>query len=258
MGIKLALGRRTLEGVNSILRPLGVELNRRAGKISSYHDIPDHIQTIRQQVAAYTMTSAERIFTLCEATEYIVGRNIPGGIVECGVWRGGSAMAAALTLQRMGAKRHLHLFDTFEGMPPTTDRDRVIGTEQPAEDLRQEAIAKAGNYIAVGAEDVEANLRSIGYDMDYVHLHKGMVEDTVPIEAPAQIALLRLDTDWYQSTRHELMHLWPRLAAGGVLIVDDYGHFSGCRDAVNEYFADQPVLLGRIDYTGRIAIKCIP
>jgi len=70
-----------------------------------------------------------------------------------------------------------------------------------------------------------------------------------------RISLLRLDTDWYESTRHELVHLYPRLAPGGVLIIDDYGHFEGARRATDEYFADDPLLLARIDYTGRMAVK---
>ena len=83
------------------------------------------------------------------------------------------------------------------------------------------------------------------------------MEDTLPEQAPSRIALLRLDTDWYESTRHELIHLYPRLSQGGVLIVDDYGHWDGCRLAVDEYFATEadPVLLTRIDYTGRICVK---
>jgi hypothetical protein len=75
---------------------------------------------------------------------------------------------------------------------------------------------------------------------------------------PEQIAVLRLDTDFYESTRHELRHLYPRLVHGGVLIIDDYGHWAGARKAVDEYIAEEGIrlLLNRIDYTGRIAIKC--
>jgi hypothetical protein len=84
-----------------------------------------------------------------------------------------------------------------------------------------------------------------------------MVEKTLPSHAPAQIALLRLDTDWYASTRWELEHLFPRLSRNGVLIIDDYGHFKGARQAVDEHINlhKLPLLLNRIDYSGRIAIK---
>jgi hypothetical protein len=90
-----------------------------------------------------------------------------------------------------------------------------------------------------------------------MHFVKGKVEDTIPASTPDRIAILRLDTDWYASTRHELEHLYPLLAPGGVLIIDDYGHWEGCRQAVDEYFASRnlQVLLNRVDYTGRIAVK---
>jgi O-methyltransferase len=98
---------------------------------------------------------------------------------------------------------------------------------------------------------------STGYDAARLHFVKGKVEDTLPAEAPPQICLLRLDTDWYESTRHELRHLYPRLARGGVLIIDDYGHWQGARQATDEYLAEQriPLLLNRIDYGARIALK---
>jgi O-methyltransferase len=93
--------------------------------------------------------------------------------------------------------------------------------------------------------------------MSHVRLVKGKVEDTVPKNAPEKIALLRLDTDWYESTRRELVHLFPRLVPGGVLIIDDYGHWQGARKAVDEYIAGNQVkiLLNRVDYTGRIGVK---
>ena len=86
---------------------------------------------------------------------------------------------------------------------------------------------------------------------------KGMVEDTIPTQAPDKISLLRLDTDWYTSTKHEMQHLFPRLSRNGILIIDDYGHFKGAKQAVDEYLlaAEIPLMLIRIDYTGRIAIK---
>ena len=106
-------------------------------------------------------------------------------------------------------------------------------------------------------EQVKRNLGSTGYDMASIKFIKGKVEQTIPREAPAQISLLRLDTDWYESTRHELVHPFPRLSVGGVLIIDDYGHWQGCRRATDEYFAENniSILLNRIDYTGRIAVK---
>src|SRR5258708_26632447 len=104
---------------------------------------------------------------------------------------------------------------------------------------------------------VEDNLRRTGYPMDRLRLVEGNVLTTIPEEAPERIALLRLDTDWYRSTSHELHHLYPRLARGGVLLVDDYGYWRGARKATDEYLATLPTppLLNRIDFTGRIGVK---
>ena len=98
---------------------------------------------------------------------------------------------------------------------------------------------------------------STGYDIARTHFVAGDVEQTIPGVVPEQISLLRLDTDWYESTRHELKHLYPRLIRGGVLIIDDYGHWKGARQAVDEYLAETgaKLLLNRIDYTGRAAVK---
>ena len=87
-------------------------------------------------------------------------------------------------------------------------------------------------------------------------LIEGKVEETIPGQAPGAISLLRLDTDWYESTAHELKYMYPALSAGGVLIIDDYGHWRGSREATDEYFSSHSrVLLNRLDYSGRIAIK---
>ena len=166
-------------------------------------------------------------------------------------------MAAALTLAGLGEHRRLHLFDTFEGMPPPGAEDRDIGGAA-AEDLLAEEDRETGSTWAFGPlADVQHNLFSTGYPRDLIQFVRGRVEETIPCHAPEQIAVLRLDTDWYESTRHELVHLFPRLAVGGVLIIDDYGHWKGARKAVDEYIAatGARLLLSRIDYTGRMAVK---
>ena len=214
---------------------------------------------IIDQVRPYTMTSAERVAALCGAVEYVARCGIPGAIVECGVWRGGSAMAAALTLLRLGrADVDLYLFDTFAGMPPPTAADKVAATGEPAAAVLARSDRRTSNEWAYAPlDEVRRNLAATHYPPERLHLVAGKVEETLPARAPAQISLLRLDTDWYESTRHELIHLFPRLAVGGVLIVDDYGHWAGARQAVDEYIAGHRlrILLNRIDYTGRIAVK---
>lgn len=221
---------------------------------------PDFDETmidLHRRVAPYTMTSPERLYALRRGVEHVVERGISGAIVECGVWRGGSMMAVAYTLQELDSLRDLYLFDTFEGMTPPTDTDRDIHGELASDRLAEEDRATGWGWAVSPRDEVEQNLRATGYDPDRIIYVEGRVEDTVPAHAPEDIALLRLDTDWYESTKHELEHLYPRLAPGGILIIDDYGHWSGAKRAVDEYLRDHdlPLFLHRIDYTGRIAVK---
>ena len=216
-----------------------------------------HFEIVRK-VQPYTLTSPERIVAVIEAARYITRRRIPGAIVECGVWRGGSMMAAAQTLQSLGeTDRELYLFDTFEGMAPPTDRDVDLDGQRADKLLATTEKKQDGVWVCVSLADVKQAIGTVGYPESRIHYVQGKVEDTIPANAPDQIALLRLDTDWYESTRHELEHLYPRLASGGVLIIDDYGHWKGARQATDEFMAATPDfgLLTRIDYTGRLAVK---
>jgi O-methyltransferase len=222
-----------------------------------FPDVDRRVIDIFNKVKPYTMTSPERVFALCDAVRYVVAAGIEGAVVECGVWKGGSSMAAALMLRELGATdRDLHLFDTFEGMSEPTEHDRRTGGPAAAELLAATTKdAKVWAYSPLG--EVRANLQSTGYPVERMRFVQGKVEDTIPECAPEKIAILRLDTDWYESTRHELEHLFPRLAVGGVLIIDDYGAWEGARRAVDEFIAAHktPILLNRIDETGRVAVK---
>jgi predicted O-methyltransferase YrrM len=203
------------------------------------------------------MTSQERIASVILATKHVVHHQIPGAIVECGVWRGGSTMAAALALQELGENnREIHLYDTFEGMPEATAQDVAINGE-PAEQLLAREPRGTGIWCYAGLEDVQRNLRATRYPETRVHYIRGKVEETIPNHLPEAIALLRLDTDWYSSTRHELLHLYPRLQPGGIMIIDDYGHWQGARKAVDEYLEAlaEPIYLHRVDYTARLLVK---
>jgi O-methyltransferase len=206
-------------------------------------------------VQPFTMTSCERIVAVVDATRYISCRGIPGAIVECGVWRGGSMMAAALTLQEAHDVRDLYLFDTFSGMTRPTNED----VDFRGDDARDRFVADANGtdktWCYASIDDVRRNLGQLDYPQDRIHFVQGDVLETLPGRSPDQIALLRLDTDWYESTRREMEVLYGKLASGGVLIVDDYGHWGGSRKAVDEYFGTAAPLLCRIDYTGRIAVK---
>lgn len=226
------------------------------GELSS--NVSQDDQSILKCISEYTMTSTERQTALVDAVRYIVRRGISGCIVECGVWRGGSMMATALTLMQEGDEtRELYLFDTFEGMTPPTDVDRTTDGTLAKSHLEMDE-AKTGYWCYASLEDVKANMKTTNYPEEKIHFIKGPVEQTIPSYLPSgSIALLRLDTDWYESTRHEMMHLFPLLVEGGVLIIDDYGHWEGARKAVDEFLASQPrqFYLHRIDYTGRLLIN---
>ena len=212
------------------------------------------------KVKPYTMTTPERIASLCNAVKYLTANKIEGDFVECGVWRGGSTMAAIDTLLKAGDKtREIYLYDTYEGMSEPTEHDKVF-TGTAADELMnttaKEDPTSVWCYSAI--DEVQKNVGSLNYPATQVHFVKGKVEDTIPQTIPKKIALLRLDTDFYESTAHELKHLFPLMVPGGVIIIDDYGHWEGARKAVDEYIADNKLqlLLNRIDYTGRIGIKC--
>lgn len=222
-------------------------------------DLSESDRAILGRVHGFTMTSLERQIALIEAVRHVARRGVPGCLVECGVWRGGSSMAAALALLQEGqTDRDLYLFDTFEGMSPPTDLDRTADGTLAATHLEREPDRAGGYWCRAGLEDVRANMASVGYPAERLHFIPGPVERTIPEHVPpAPIALLRLDTDWYESTRHELEHLFPLVVEGGILLIDDYGHWQGARKAVDEYLAAQPrgYYLHRIDDTGRLLVK---
>lgn len=241
--------------ISKLLKPFGYKIAK-VQKEEDFINDPTFLKILKA-CSPYTMTSVERMYALYNAVTYIVKNNIAGSFVECGVWRGGSSMMIALTLKELGVtNRKLYLYDTYEGMSePTADDVDFRGGQ--AKELMDQNVENKENSVWCLADlnDVQTNMRSTGYPQDLVHFVKGKVEDTIPATMPdAPIALLRLDTDWYESTAHELKYLYPLLIQKGVLVIDDYGHWEGCKRAVDEYF-NGSLLLNRIDYTGRIAIK---
>jgi len=211
------------------------------------------------RVRRHTITSPARLDALVNAVGHIVSSRTPGALVECGVWRGGSMMAVALTLLRLGdTDRDLYLFDTYSGMtePTAADVDSAYDGFSLSH-MWQRRRRGDRNWLGVPVDRVREAMASTGYPPERVHLVEGPVEKTLPAAAPREISLLRLDTDWYASTRHEMEHLYPRLVAGGILVLDDYGHYPGARRAVDEYLAGhgEHLLLQRVDYTGRVGVK---
>lgn len=218
---------------------------------ASYRDMDEGFLPLYEECRSYSMTSIERLFDLYKSVEYIVKAGVPGSVVECGVWKGGSMMLAAMSLIKFGhTGRELVLYDTFEGHPKPRDIDAnvsIFGGDG--------AKRWTPGWGKVSLEVVAENMHRTEYPMERVRLVKGLVEDTlnVPANVPESIAIARLDTDWYDPAKVELEVLWPRVSIGGFLIIDDYGHYKGQRQAVDEYFSDKPVKLTRIDYSCRIA-----
>ncbi len=223
-------------------------------------DLTDEERKNIMSVRQMTMTSMERMVSLSRAIDHLEKNNIAGDIVECGVWKGGSMMLVARKLIQHGnINRKLFLFDTFEGMsePGKEDVSQIDNTS--AQELLNAAGRLDGDNVWCysSLDQVKGNLASTGYPFENIVFVKGKVEDTLPHQGIGTIALLRLDTDWYESTRHELETLYDKLVVGGILILDDYGHWGGSRKAVDEFIEKRQlnIFLNRIDYTGRLAVK---
>jgi O-methyltransferase len=208
-------------------------------------------------VGKYTMTSPGNILALINSIKYVIQNNIQGEIVECGVWNGGSMMAAAQTLLALNnIKRKLYLYDTFDDFSTPEEMDISYDGIHGSEVLKK--LSSNGNiWRAPDENTVKNNLRQTGYPEELILFIKGKVENTIPETIPEKIALLRLDTDWYASTKHELEWLFPRLSKGGVLIIDDYGYWKGCKKAVDEYFKDHKIgtSLVDIDFSAKLMYK---
>jgi O-methyltransferase len=229
--------------------------------LAGLRDAEPRFHELYEKCRPYTMTSVERLYALYKSVEYVVAANLPGDFAEAGVWRGGSCMLIAETLLALGNdSRRIFLFDTFAGhVPPDADKDVDLWGNRAVDEWRRRA-ADGGQdaWAHASLDEVRANLARTGYPADRLVFVEGPIEETArDAKLADKLALLRLDTDWYASTKAGLEHLYPRLVSGGVLIVDDYGHYQGQRAAVDEYFktAGPPILLNRIDYSGRLAVK---
>lgn len=226
--------------------------------------LTDDERALLDECRPFTMVSPERLMATVDAVEHVVRRDVPGALVECGVWRGGSILAMIRTLQRLGVTdRDVYLCDTFTGMTAPSAED-TSDFDPPAEATFEQATASGDRAWSglfgegvFGLDQVRGLIGGSGYPAERVHFVVGDVLETLPAAAPESIAVLRLDTDWYDSTRHELECLYPRLGRGGVLIIDDYGHWQGAKKAFDDYFADRDdrPLLSRTDYTGRMGLK---
>ena len=228
-------------------------------EMDQFHpDTGEEFLELKQKCLPHTMTSVDSLYYTYRAVRHVVENNIPGDFVECGVWKGGNTMMVALTLMKLGDKsRKIYLYDTFEGMSEPTEKD--ISYKQEDADGEWKTSQKNGynEWCYSPLDEVKNNLKSAGYPEEKIVFVKGKVEDTIPGVIPEKIAILRLDTDWYESTYHELIHLYPLLSKNGFLIIDDYGYWQGAREAVDKYFAENgiDIFMNRLDNSARGGIK---
>jgi hypothetical protein len=220
-------------------------------------ELQPHQRDWLTEASRFSMTGPIRMWALVQALEDTTRRGLRGDFVECGVWRGGNLLLAAQVRAHLGARWKIWGYDTFAGMSAPTEHDHKNRDDRPAlETFRQLDRGDHNDWCYASLEEVRANVRRAG-GAAQIELIRGKVEDTLTSEAnlPEHIAVLRLDTDWYESTKAELEILYPRLVDGGVLIIDDYGEWAGAKRAVDEYFAGQEIWLQYVDPSCRMVVK---
>ena len=234
------------------------------------YDLEQEIYSDMQMLRRHTMLTYARLVTLYQEAVFCEKSGIYGDFIECGTWKGGAVALMALANLRHGSNlRHIHLFDSFEGIP---EPDESIDGEKAIQEIKRAGGEAKGRLVSVrgfydryGGEigTLEQNRHLletvIGYASSHLHYHKGWFQDTLPKDSPEirEIAILRLDGDWYASTKICLEHLYDKVVKGGFVIIDDYGYFEGCRKAVDEFIKKKGyrVYLNHIDATGRYWIK---
>ena len=206
-------------------------------------------ENIYTKCSQITLLSKERIYANIDAVEYVVKNNIEGDIVEIGVWKGGSILAMILALEELNTTRNIFLYDTFEGMTEPTLKDYELNNNRLAQSVLHEPLYKAYSPL----EEVKSNIFNNITKEHSISFIKGDICQNKTF--PNKIAVLRLDTDWYESTKYELENFYPLVSKNGVIIIDDYGHWAGSRLATDEFINGKNIDLKEIDYTGRLFIK---
>lgn len=177
-----------------------------------------------------------------QMVKYVINNNIPGDMIDIGVYEGYSSKLLIENLIRCkSTDRKIYLYDTFEGMPLPTEEDgeKIIKIHKQE---TNNSLVNSSKWARGTLEGVQKHIQKLKYPKEKIHYVKGMVEDTLPNHKHKQIAYLRLDTDFYSSTKVELKYLYPYISPGGVIIVDDYdSKFIGCTRAVHEYFDENNI-----------------
>jgi len=213
-----------------------------------------------------TYISKERLFAALMSCKYVLQNNIDGDFVECGVWKGGNSIIAAGIFNMYNSCKKVYLYDTFQGMTAPTDvdvslrEDGILAREiLNAAELDKNKKWTKNIWCHASTDDVETNFSNLGLLSENVKFVQGDILQTLDVTIPDKISVLRLDTDWYESTKKEMDVLYERIDPNGVLMVDDYGHWAASKKAVDEYFSknNNRPFIQYIDYTGRLGIKSV-
>jgi O-methyltransferase len=209
----------------------------------------------------YSMTGHDRMFSLMKSLDFIIQNNVDGDFVECGVWKGGNLIMFQKYVEKYNLNKKIYAYDTFEGMSPPDKIDKTFDGESASlqlDKLEKKNVDRKKNILIADCsiEEVKNNFEKYSTKNNLICV-KGKVEDTLidKKNLPNKISILRLDTDWYTSTKKELEILYPLLEKNGILLIDDYGYWQGARKAVDEFFKDKKVTMFKIDFTGRMIIN---
>lgn len=190
-----------------------------------------------QKIRKDTMLSTEALYDLWWSVKYICNNNLNGDIIEFGVWRGGALELIAYALNEYQGSNRIIGFDTFEGHPKPGKNEVDIWGNDMQKKFKEE---KAGKWAYAKYEYVLSNLNNVYKN---VQLYKGLVDESIDDNKVGNIAILRLDMDWYKPTKIVLQKFYAKIQKGGLLIIDDYGHHSGARQAVDEFIVENNLIL---------------
>lgn len=223
--------------IGSVLLRIRFRWQRWGLMLKRQHIAPPCLQLARQLVPQYTMVSLPRLKKLYELGENLAQDGPAGAVVECGVWNGGSSAMIAAGLHARGNSRAFWLFDSFEGLPQPTDKDEIA--------------VQTGyfpGWCTGAVTRVEEAHRLAGGGASPLHIHPGWFEETLPLQGKAigPIALLHVDADWYESVYTVFQTLYAQVVPGGVVVIDDYGSWRGCRRALEDFFGDSPLLAAQL------------
>ena len=244
------------------IRSLQKRTNSAVTQRLNFADLTRHDMNIVSFVlnSSMTMVGGRALLATCAACKYATLNDVAGDFVECGVWRGGNAIAAKMIFDAYGSNKKVWLFDTFAGMTQPSESDFNIASRQPAINKFYATQRNTHNeWCYASLADVKNNFVIAGADLTNVRFVVGDVLQTLADQAnlPQQIAVLRLDTDWYESSKIEMEVLYPLLSTNGVLLIDDYDNWAGQRKAIDEYFAQPEITKPNLHRVGanRVVIK---